>query len=384
MSKRLDENLGSVGYDGLIVANEPVADVLTVTIRKEATAAATYKRGTVMALSAGTAGDGKLVILGSTATTNETLTANCILAEDVEVGTTADVTVLAYRTGHFARNKLAVASGYTLKATDEEELRKRGFGEALYSQLTPEQRQQTLILRDADELGELITNREEAMAAETMLTNGCVMKHIADDVDKADEMEIRFYSEASNPATYTPTAKWDATGGKILKDLEAMIRMLTKRGLRASDLVCSPDVADTIINDAAVQKLLDNRRIEIGNVEPELLPDGAAIVARLNVLGRIISVISYDLTYTDDEGNDKLYIPSGKCVLTAPGAGRTAYGAVSQVEQSDGEFHTYAGRRVPKYVSSAEGNSRTLTISSRPLMIPNNKNPFIVADVLTD
>lgn len=126
MSKRLDENLGSVGYDGLIVANEPVADVFTVTIRKEAIAAATYKRGTVLALSAGTAGD-KLVILGSTATTNETLTANCILAEDVEVGTTADVTVLAYRTGHFARNKLAVASGYTLKATDEEELRKAGI-----------------------------------------------------------------------------------------------------------------------------------------------------------------------------------------------------------------------------------------------------------------
>lgn len=124
MSKRLDENLGSVGYDGLIVANEPVADVFTVTIRKEATAAATYKRGTVLALSAG---DGKLVILGSTATTNETLTANCILAEDAEVGTTADVTVLAYRTGHFARNKLAVASGYTLKATDEEELRKAGI-----------------------------------------------------------------------------------------------------------------------------------------------------------------------------------------------------------------------------------------------------------------
>lgn len=124
MSKRLDENLGNVGYDGLIVANEPVADVLTVTIRKEATAAATYKRGTVLALSAG---DGKLVILDSTATTNETLTANCILAEDVEVGTTADVTALAYRTGHFARNKLAVASGYTLKATDEEELRKAGI-----------------------------------------------------------------------------------------------------------------------------------------------------------------------------------------------------------------------------------------------------------------
>ena len=128
MSKRLDENLGSVGYDGLIVANEPVADVLTVTIRKEATAAATYKRGTVLALPAGTAGDGKLVILGSTATTNETLTANCILAEDVEVGTTADVTVLAYRTGHFARNKLIFGgSGYALKPADEEALRAAGI-----------------------------------------------------------------------------------------------------------------------------------------------------------------------------------------------------------------------------------------------------------------
>lgn len=127
MSKRLDENLGIVGYDGLIVANEPVADVFTVTIHKEATAVATYKRGTVLALPADTAGDGKLVILGSTATTNETLTANCILAEDVEVGTNANVTALAYRTGHFARNKLIVKNGYTMTATDEEELRKGGI-----------------------------------------------------------------------------------------------------------------------------------------------------------------------------------------------------------------------------------------------------------------
>ena len=265
-----------------------------------------------------------------------------------------------------------------------DDLKKRSFGEALYTQLTPEQRQQALILKDADELGEFITRREETMAAETMLTNGCIMKHIADDVDEADEMEIRFYSGGANPAQYAPTIKWDAAGAKILDDVAVMIRMLTSHGLRAADLVCSPDVADTIVNNEQIQKLLDNRRYNLGDVEPEQLPDGAAVMARLNVNGRIISVISYDETYTDDKNIDQLYIPSGKCVLTAPGAGRTAYGAVSQVEQSDGEFHTYAGRRVPKYVSSAEGNSRTLTISSRPLMIPNNKNPFIVADVLTD
>ena len=265
-----------------------------------------------------------------------------------------------------------------------DELRKRGFGEALYSQLTPEQRQQVLIVRDADELGDLITNREEAMAAETMLTNGCIMKHIADDVDEADEMEIRFYSGGANPAQYAPTIKWDAAGAKILDDVAVMIRMLTSHGLRAADLVCSPDVADTIVNNEQIQKLLDNRRYNLGDVEPEQLPDGAAVMARLNVNGRIIIVISYDETYTDDKNIDQLYIPSGKCILTAPACGRTLYGAVTQVEQADGEFHTYTGRRVPKYLSSAEGNTRSLTISSRPLLIPNNKNPFIVADVLTD
>lgn len=263
-----------------------------------------------------------------------------------------------------------------------DDLKKRGFGEALFAQLTPEQRQQALILRDADEMSELITRREEAMAAETMLTNGCIMKHIADDVDKDDEMEIRFYDGSVNPAQYLPTFNWGQTGADIYGDLGIMARMLTTRGLPATELVCSPDVADAVINDEKVQKNLDNRRMELGMIDPELLPAGAAVVAVLNVKGRIIAILSYDETYTDDDGRDKQFIPSGKCILTAPAAGRTLYGAVTQVEQTDREFHTYAGRRIPKYLSSAEGNTRSLTISSRPLLIPNNKNPFIVADVL--
>ena len=39
----------------------------------------------------------------------------------------------------------------------------------------------------------MISRREEAMAAETLLTNGCVMKHITDDPSKPEEKEIRFY-----------------------------------------------------------------------------------------------------------------------------------------------------------------------------------------------
>lgn len=127
MSKRLDENLGSVGYDGLIVANEPVADVLTVTIREEDTAAATYKRGTVLALSAGTAGDGKLVILGSTAANNETLTPDCVLCDDVTIGTDADEKVAVYTAGCFDPDKVSVAASYSITETDKDNLRMRGI-----------------------------------------------------------------------------------------------------------------------------------------------------------------------------------------------------------------------------------------------------------------
>lgn len=129
MSKRLDENLGTVDYDGLIVTNEPVADVFTVTIRNAAGAEATLKRGTVLALlSGGTADDGKMVALGTTAKSNETLTANAILCDDTKVGADADVEATAYRTGHFARNKLIFGgSSYTLKPADEEALRAAGI-----------------------------------------------------------------------------------------------------------------------------------------------------------------------------------------------------------------------------------------------------------------
>ena len=264
-----------------------------------------------------------------------------------------------------------------------DDLSKRGFGEALLSNLTPEQRQRTILLKDAQELSELIARREEAMAAEVMQTNACVMKHIADDKTESDDMEIRFYTDAANPASFTPSVKWDQSTANILADLDAMVQLLTKRGLPAADLVCAPDVADTIINNDKIAAILDNRRYEMGSVEPTELAPGAAIMARLNVRGRMINIISYDETYTDDEGDDVPFITDGNCILTAPNAGRTAYGAVSQVEQSDGLFHTYTGRRVPKYLSDPDRNTRSLTMTSCPILMPKTKNPFIVASVLT-
>lgn len=265
-----------------------------------------------------------------------------------------------------------------------DDLAQRGFGEALLSNMTPEMRQSVYLLKDMTELSDMIARREEQMAAEVMQTNGCVMKHIADNKVQGDDKEIKFYKEATNPAVYTPTGVWAKDYAGIVSDLGAMARMLTTNGLQASELVCGADAADAILNNAEVQKLMDIRNYKIGRIDPATLPNGVAHIATLNVKGRLIDVLCYEEQYTDFvDGKVKSYIDPKNVVLTAPGAGRTAYGAVTQVEQADGDFHTYAGRRVPKYLSNADGNTRTLTLSARPLLMPVAKNPFIVAKVLS-
>ncbi len=122
----LSKKIGEMNYDGLFSDLTPKAEVRGGTIRK-LTAKATLVRGTILAMSSGTAGDAKLVVLGSTAASNETLTPYCILTDDIEVDTNADVTATVYTAGCFDPNKVTVASGYTVTADDYDALRKYGI-----------------------------------------------------------------------------------------------------------------------------------------------------------------------------------------------------------------------------------------------------------------
>ena len=113
MTKKLNEVVGSMEYDGLIVSHSPAADVVTV---KLAAGNGELKRGTIVT---GTAG-------GALAPASASLTsAVYILADDVDA--TEATTATAYRTGHFATNKLITADDYALTAADKEHLRKSGI-----------------------------------------------------------------------------------------------------------------------------------------------------------------------------------------------------------------------------------------------------------------
>ena len=110
MTRDLHEKLGAVTPENLIAQLDPPALKRAGVIRKLGTAG-TLKRGTLLAKSSGSAGDGKLVIFGTTAATNETLTADCILAEDIAVGTSNDENALTFYQGNFNEDALILASG---------------------------------------------------------------------------------------------------------------------------------------------------------------------------------------------------------------------------------------------------------------------------------
>ena len=122
----LSKSLGTMEFDGLIADINPKLVVSGGTIRK-LSKADTIKRGTILAKSGGTAGDNKLVVLGTAAASNEVLTAYCILCDDVDVGTADDVTVPVYLAGCFNLNKCITINDHTITEAEKDALRNGGI-----------------------------------------------------------------------------------------------------------------------------------------------------------------------------------------------------------------------------------------------------------------
>lgn len=263
-----------------------------------------------------------------------------------------------------------------------DDLNKKQMGENLFSDRTPEQRQAEILMQDLADFDEMITMREEYIAAKCMFGNGYTLKQYGDKYgEEFVPYDMHFYDGDTNPATYAPSAMWSATGADIFGDLYQMILMLTRKGNAATEVLLGSDVADALLGSDKVKELMDLSRYNVGEIMPAALPQGAARLGRLNIRGRMIDLLTYDAQYADeDTGALTPYIPDKQICVTAPGAGRALYGAVSQMEQEDGQWHSYMGRRVPRYW--AEKDCRDLRVACRPLFVPKTKDPFITATVL--
>ena len=77
-----------------------------------------------------------------------------------------------------------------------DDLKRRGFGEALYPGMTQAQRAAALQLRDMAEMDVRIRRREEWMAVQTMLENACTMQEYVDEKTAGAPNHVAYYGGA--------------------------------------------------------------------------------------------------------------------------------------------------------------------------------------------
>lgn len=260
-----------------------------------------------------------------------------------------------------------------------DDLERRGFGEALYSGSTPEERARRLIMEDMTTLDGRITRREEWMAVQTMINNGCTMTAYIDNKTVGETYDVYYYERGgNNPALYTVGTPWDDADGDFWADIAAMCEVLAERGLPVTDLIVGTAVGELIQFDEKVMKLLDNRRMEYGHMAPTVRHPGVVWIGHLNFRGFDLDIYVVRETYVDDAGQTQLLFPANSAMVTAPDCGHTMYGQISQIEP-DEQFHTFAAQRIPKFVVDRDKDTRKFRLGARPLTAPRVKAPWVYA-----
>lgn len=268
------------------------------------------------------------------------------------------------------------------RALTIDELKKKRMGEAIYPEMTPADRESELILDDSDELDEMISRREEWIAAELLKNASCVMEEKTEDPDVTIEKEIIFYEGDSNDWIYSVSKNWDNADADIIGDLAAMARYQKSKGIAATELLCDAAAGTAIINNPKIKAMLDIRNLNIGTVDPVLLEYGVAKLATLNCEGHLIDILQYVDEYEAEDGTSTPYLPYGTVVLLAPGCGQSLYGAVTQLEE-DKQWHTYGEKRVPLLITSTANQSKELRLAAAPLFHPLKKHAWLTSTVVT-
>jgi len=256
--------------------------------------------------------------------------------------------------------------------TTAADLQNRSMGENLYSSRTPDERAAAKLVKDLQDLDDMITRREEVMCAQAIFEGEIEVK--GEGVDHV----ITFGH--TNRETLSGKNLWSASTSQKYADLKRWVRQVQQTGFVNTDMVViSPDVTDALMKDEEILKLLDVRNVNIGEFKPENLPNGATYIGTIAGVGRIYE---YAATYFDDLKNEvKPMVPDGTIALLATEADFSmAYAAITIAK--DDELMTYEADRVPDSWTEKRPARKILQLSSKPLPIPKEVNSWFVAKVL--
>ena len=267
-----------------------------------------------------------------------------------------------------------------------DDLKKRGFGEAILSSSTEEERAAKLVADDLALLERRFTRTEELLCVNTMINNGFTVDEMLDANTVGNQATVQYYDpNKGNDGIYTIQSadRWatNTAWSVIVGHVRAMCRELSRRGLPHSDLIVGQAVADILLANTDFRDLVNkNSGIVIASPIVQQLTqyDGVSLLGIVNFGGYNLNVIVVDEQYKAQNGTYTNYFPAKSVMVTAPGCGHLMYAHIVHMDEN-GDVETIAGKRVPDLYVNRRQKIRELILESRPLAAPKNYSPWIYA-----
>lgn len=254
--------------------------------------------------------------------------------------------------------------------TTAEDILKRAAGETIYGAGSPDTRAVAILAKDMIELDDMITRREEWMAAQVLFTGSVDM--VGEGVNETISFGL------TNINTLASGAQWDESTSNPIGDLVlARKTIIQGSGVTPTMAILGSDAATAFTSNSKVLAALDNRRTEMGMLAPDPnRGNGLTYIGYDASSG--LEMWSYDEWYLDDNGVEQPMIPVDKVLIGSPQARcEILYGAIVDVARG-----TFAVSRVPKSWITEKPSARFLQMSSRPLPAMLQPDAFYVYTVV--
>lgn len=256
--------------------------------------------------------------------------------------------------------------------TTAEDAMRRAPGENIYGAASPSERMAEQLGRDMAELDSLITRREEWMCAQALFTGQIQM--IGEGVNEI----VNFGLDPTHNEVLAGTALWTDAASTPLTYLRTVRRKLIQdSGISPTIAVFGASAIDAFLTNPSVKDILDKRRVDMGQIVPDALPNGVTYYGYIRDVA--LDIYGYDEWYLDDAGVEQPMVPAKKILVGSTNA-RTdmLYGAIVEADTNE----TFALPRAPKSWTVPKPSARFVALKSRPLPVPTQIDAFYVAQVV--
>ncbi len=250
---------------------------------------------------------------------------------------------------------------------------KRRAGEALLGGMSTQSRVQAAVSDNLADMLSMLNRRFEVMAAEVLLTG----KQIVAGEGYATQV-VDFQRKAEQTIQLADKAKWGQAGVSPLANLRQWAKTVRSNcGLAPRTVIMEDDAFELFLKDEEVKALFDVRRGTNINLslDPHISDEKA--VWRGNIGS--FDIWTYNDAYIDDEGKDRMLLPSGTVLMVAKDGfeGVRHHGAI---------LDEAAGIRPLEYfVKSWSENDppvRYMLMQSSMLLVPYRANASLCATVI--